>query len=104
MKLNFFLKNKIIVIFLILTVFFLVFMIININKSTNTKNIPKAEKGIIDLRGIDIVENIIPLKGEWEFYWNQIILPEDYEKNTNKMTCFFEVPDVWINYKKTMEI
>jgi hypothetical protein len=41
---------------------------------------PLAREGVINLSSIDL-HNIDPvsLDGEWEFYWNQLLTPEDFQ-------------------------
>ena len=37
-----------------------------------------AEKGVLDLRGVDFAQSdLIPLEGEWEFYWNKLYSHEN---------------------------
>ncbi|OYT16451.1 MAG: ATPase [Bacteroidetes bacterium 4572_77] len=57
----------------------------------------KIEKGILDLRQWDPLnkENII-LTGEWEFYWMQLLLPEDF-KSKNLKPTYPIFPHLWEN-------
>ncbi|MFY0651610.1 MAG: response regulator [Cyclobacteriaceae bacterium] len=42
------------------------------------KELPRAEKGVLDLRDWDFSENpAVNLEGEWEFYWMQTLNQED---------------------------
>ena len=53
----------------------------------------RAEDGVLDLRGWDNTDiPFIPLDGEWEFFWNQLLGPEDIPQNTTVCT---EVPGTW---------
>lgn len=53
-----------------------------------------AKKGVIDLSEWDFQnDGIISLNGEWEFYWNQLLDPDDFRTNTTK--SFIEIPGVW---------
>ncbi|MBC7904645.1 MAG: response regulator [Gemmatimonadaceae bacterium] len=68
------------------------------------KSIPLAVDGILDLRSTNLDSTVIPLKGEWGFYWNKLIkpsavpAPDDYvpmpvlwknqRLNGNKLTNF----------------
>ena len=58
-----------------------------------------AVNGTMDLSQWDIQkDSVIPLNGQWEFYWNQLLTPEDFEpgsSTTPKMTGFIKVPSLW---------
>ncbi len=42
----------------------------------------------------------IGLNGQWEFYWNQLLTPADFEKNPKlKLDSFMKVPDSWSSKK-----
>ncbi|MBN2535026.1 MAG: response regulator [Spirochaetales bacterium] len=63
---------------------------------------PVAEKGIIDLRKWDFEKNgFVNLAGEWEFYWNRILLPEDFfsGKITPELSGYIKIPHDWTGYK-----
>lgn len=49
--------------------------------------VPIAKKGVIDLRG-QTLDQKIPLNGEWLFYWNQFINPNDVKKEEGKIVDF----------------
>ncbi|MCB1144336.1 MAG: sensor histidine kinase [Leptospiraceae bacterium] len=40
-----------------------------------------AEKGVLDLRNVSM-NRVISLRGEWGFYWNMLLLPEEIQKKT----------------------
>lgn len=55
----------------------------------------KAVAGVMDLRPQEENKNrIVDLDGEWEFYWNQLIEPHNFEK-TSKTLNYIEVPKAW---------
>lgn len=58
-----------------------------------------AVNGRLDLAGWDIDNTpILPLEGDWEFYWDQLLTPRDFSsENTNKpqMTGYMRVPGLW---------
>lgn len=59
---------------------------------------PNAVKGVIDLRKTDFAkEKIINLDGEWEFYWNQLLMPEDFTKNQkiDHKKSYISIPGNW---------
>lgn len=56
-----------------------------------------AKNGWIDLRGIDLSKTTVQLKGEWEFYKNQLLGPED--SLINYKPVFIKVPELWNSEK-----
>ncbi|MCM3633838.1 ATP-binding protein [Paenibacillus camelliae] len=66
-------------------------------------HLPKIEskQGILDISQIHISEEPIKLKGEWEFYWQELLLPEDIhdriaqEGNTDRL---INIPSSWNGY------
>jgi PAS domain S-box-containing protein len=73
---------------------------VQLNKTSQTEIIPKADRGVIDFSGWDFQENgIVDLNGEWEFYWNQLLSPEDFEiDRSNSRAGFFNIPGSWNYY------
>jgi len=60
---------------------------------------PIAEKGVLDLRGLENKEKfILQLNGEWEFFWNKILRPHDFDGRRNKPDCFGKIPSYWTDY------
>ncbi|OEH85113.1 hypothetical protein BHU72_05745 [Desulfuribacillus stibiiarsenatis] len=63
-----------------------------------------AEKGILDLRAKNIrVDGPFTLDGEWEFYWDQLLFPEDLQADgkqhiLDKRTDIVIVPSNWSKY------
>ena len=55
---------------------------------------PVAQKGIIDLRQVDLKQNSIPLNGEWAIYWHQLISAKDTEVVPS---AFVPFPKLWKN-------
>lgn len=49
--------------------------------------VPAAKNGVIDLRG-QTLDHKIPLDGEWLFYWNQFINPNDVKSKNGKIVDF----------------
>ncbi|HEX2866575.1 MAG TPA: sensor histidine kinase [Ignavibacteriales bacterium] len=70
--------------------------------SQNRGIVPKAEKGIIDLSSWDFEKDgIAALNGQWEFYWNQIIKPEEFQSAGDSNLHYFELPSQWNGIKNT---
>jgi len=59
----------------------------------------KAEKGLIDLSKTSLDEKIIPLSGEYEFYWSALFTPVDFDSITPDKTGFIELPGLWNSYE-----
>ena len=60
---------------------------------------PEAIKGVIDLRNISNPDDfIVKLNGEWEFYWNKMLHPHDFENGKYKPDYFGKVPSYWTDY------
>jgi signal transduction histidine kinase len=62
---------------------------------------PKAVKGIIDLRKLETPAKFyVSLNGEWEFYWKQMLYPNDFRKHLTPRTAFYgKVPSYWTDYR-----
>ena len=58
---------------------------------------PLAVKGIIDLRGYNLeADGPFVLAGEWEFYWDTVVTPENYETILEETPDLYaEVPSYW---------
>ena len=62
---------------------------------------PVAKKGMIDLRYISNSEQfIVNLDGEWEFYWNKMLHPHDFEGKDINPDYYGMVPSYWTDYPK----
>ncbi len=61
---------------------------------------PAAHNGVLDLTQWDIArDGIAGLDGEWEFYWNALLTPEDFSSRRPAPTGYFSVPETWTNYR-----
>jgi signal transduction histidine kinase len=62
---------------------------------------PLARQGVIDLSAVDLLNHApVRLDGEWEFYWKQLLAPEDFR--TGKLpagSAFLSLPAAWNNVK-----
>lgn len=61
----------------------------------------QARQGVIDFEGRLQVENgPIRLNGEWEFYWRQLLTPEDFKNGPKPtLTGYLTLPGYWNDYK-----
>lgn len=83
---------------IIITIFSV--LIINaLNTKANNEYI--AKNGVIDLGITNILENRnIKLQGNWEFYWNQLLEPQDFNESIkNLKPSFVKVPKSWASQK-----
>lgn len=62
---------------------------------------PSPKAGVLDLREADLDKNrLLNLNGEWEFYWEKLITPENYEREkTGASHILVDVPSFFNNYK-----
>lgn len=64
-------------------------------------NAPKAVRGILDLRNLDVNEEFsLRTNGEWEFYWKKLLRPIDFEQNALTPDLYGDVPAYWTDYPK----
>jgi signal transduction histidine kinase len=58
---------------------------------------PIAVKGVLDLRQQHGIDQILTLKGEWEFYWKELLLPNQFKKDSIT-PAYVSVPSYWTSY------
>ena len=58
---------------------------------------PVVERGLLDLSGWKLdKDGPVKLDGPWEFYWNQLLAPEDFKAATTpELTGYLDFPDSW---------
>jgi two-component system sensor histidine kinase ChiS len=58
---------------------------------------PVAVRGVIDLRNSGLGHGmIVPLNGEWEFYWKRLITPDEFSTPVRpESDGYFNVPGTW---------
>jgi PAS domain S-box-containing protein len=68
---------------------------------TDTPSAPQALNGVIDLRKWDFKnDGTIKLKGQWEFYWGQLLEPADFTRSGKSVpTLYAKVPGAWNSIK-----
>ncbi|MCP4133656.1 MAG: hypothetical protein GY754_21995, partial [bacterium] len=84
----------------ILFLFITFLMLIPGCAKTNAGTQPLVKEGILDLRNWDIdKDGPVTLNGEWEFYWEKLLTPEDFTRvEKPKKTGFITVPGIWTRY------
>lgn len=85
--------------FIIIISIFSLTMILMKVYSIGDKDFFVAKGGVLQLSDVDLKENkIILLKGEWEFYYNKLLEPQDFIKNntgTSDIIGYIKVPSFW---------
>lgn len=71
----------------------------HISQGTPVRN-KESKKGYLDLRHWDFAsDGPAHLDADWEFYWQQLLEPSDFENEAPEPDLFAKVPDKWSNYK-----
>ena len=79
---------------------FLVFCSVTNYSSAVERDLREAKNGILDLRGVSLAAKV-PLNGEWEFYWKQLLNPGDTAIASPEMVDFpFKWTDHTVNGEK----
>ncbi|EFM11239.1 7TM domain sensor diguanylate cyclase [Paenibacillus curdlanolyticus YK9] len=68
---------------------------------TNAKEAPRATKGAMDAAQAEAASSKpIELNGEWSFYWNQLLEPEDLQVGAGQLTGYLDMPNNWNQFKR----
>ena len=60
----------------------------------------QIEEGVLNLELVDISEiKSIKLEGNWEFYWDQLLEPQDFKNRNITPDLYGKVPKPWTKYK-----
>ncbi|MBB6452609.1 diguanylate cyclase (GGDEF)-like protein [Salirhabdus euzebyi] len=77
----------------------LVFFIVIQNKTYEDSMKLVADNGVIDLEDWSFTEQgSLNLYGEWEFYWDKILSPDELKQIEEKQ--YFTVPNEWTSYEE----
>lgn len=70
--------------------------------SGNNDAAPKARHGVMDLSALDMARfGPVRLDGEWEFYWNQLLTPEDFHgPRVPAGAAFISLPGAWNGFNR----
>jgi len=78
-----------------LIIFFFLVLIFSLSCGKQ-RIIKKAEKGFLDLKDYNFKESgVIQIDGEWEFYWNKLLTPNDFRDSILKTQTYLNVPNTW---------
>lgn len=86
----------------ILVAIILMFLVVGTLYSSRTSIV---KDGIADLSDINFEKDkTVILNGQWEFYWNKLLSPEDFSINNKpQMDSFINVPGAWSNEASGMK-
>ena len=93
-------RHKLYIIALPFIIAYLIFFSACLNDSPG-RIAPRAVKGVLDLSDWDFKnDGPVDLSGEWEFFWQQHLVPQDFTpKTAGRKTGFIEVPGYWKGYE-----
>jgi PAS domain S-box-containing protein len=93
-------RHKLYIIALPLIMAYLIFFSACLNESPR-RIPPKAVKGVLDLSDWDLKKDgPVDLVGQYEFYWMQHLMPQDFSKTVpSEKTEFIKVPGYWNGLK-----
>jgi methyl-accepting chemotaxis protein len=62
---------------------------------------PNGDKGVLNIEDWNFnKDGMVKLKGEWEFYWKQLLEPKDFQMlDKPKMTGYINMPGSWNGYE-----
>ena len=83
----------------------LLYVIFTLNKLTtsNTSLNINSKKGVLELTNWDFQKNgYTSLDGQWEFYWQQLLTPEDLAASS-LVPSYIEFPMAWNKYNKNYD-
>lgn len=91
-------KKKISAILISLLLLLITFIALSNLIGRSTDELILVEKGVVDLSAVDF-DHTEPMKliGEWEFYPNELISPEDFNEEVYKPN-YVQVPSSWDKY------
>ncbi|MTI95287.1 MAG: diguanylate cyclase [Firmicutes bacterium] len=90
---------------LFLIILGLSFLMVNVAGAENSFHEihPTAKNGVLDLTAWDLdTDGIVPLEGQWEFYWQALLEPADFA-DSNGSPELINVPGTWNQYKVNNE-
>lgn len=58
------------------------------------------KKGVLNIGRSDVLQgDVIKLRGECEFYWNQLLEPKDFADSVKPDPTYVSIPSSWYNYR-----
>ncbi|MHA6481664.1 sensor histidine kinase [Paenibacillus sp. strain BS8-2] len=62
----------------------------------------QSEEGTLDLTHVHVSKNSLKLQGEWTFYWQELLTPEDVQslaESGKKVDRYINIPNSWLGYR-----
>lgn len=88
----------------ILPVLVLLMIMRFIQIDTNNTAQPHAQQGSLDLSKWDFsADGNVKLDGQWEFYWDKLLVFEDFQNQQISPDLYGNVPNVWTTYSRQGE-
>lgn len=72
-------------------IFLFILCILSLSCAAEEKQ-PVAQKGVLDLRSVDLFNKSLNTNGEWEFFWNHLLPPDSLSGLTPDFVPF---PELW---------
>ena len=70
------------------------------NPTAEARERSLAKHGVLDLVAYDFeLQGPVSLRGDWEFYWNELLYPADFLNQEKKPKAFRPVPANWKTYE-----
>ncbi len=69
--------------------------LLNLACAPNRPTPPRATQGVLDLRAWNFTQGAAPLRGEYRFYWNELLAPERVRAAAPAGGGFIVVPGAW---------
>lgn len=61
-------------------------------KESDLRTTNPAIKGLLDISQKEMHDGVVRLEGQWEFYWSQLLSPEDFPRSK---VSYAELPSLW---------
>jgi len=76
--------------------FLIIFLFIPIITLSEEKTTLSAQQGIYSLQEMELQDKKFYLRGQWEFYWQELLQPEDFQHSRLKVKPqYIDVPGTW---------
>lgn len=80
--------------------FLLLFNIVVDISDHTSYSFPLAENGVLDIQDIELATTApVPLSGEWQFYWQQLITPGEIDESHSSFELT-HIPQIWNDSSK----
>ncbi|TSI06849.1 sensor histidine kinase [Lysinibacillus sp. BW-2-10] len=64
------------------------------NREVRAENL-QIKQGVLDLQEQPLNDQVLKLEGEWEFYWGELLTPEDFSGQTPHKKDWIQAPSIW---------